>query len=239
MHSQSNDIKSAHLLNEELIEEQFSLSDTQEKELTQLYSDHTHHFQSGQVCKGKVLSKNDGGIIVDIAYKSYGTIPQYEFSSHELKVLSSGDSIEVLIDHLEDEHGCVVLSYQKAKSIKAWDRIVELAKKDEPVTGVVTNKVKGGLSVDVGIPAFLPGSQVDMQRVNDFDQFIGQEVVCKILKVNKKRGNVIISRRKYLESERLENKTKILATIEEGQVLQGVAKNITNYGVFVDVGGDV
>ena len=131
----------------------------------------------------------------------------------------------------------MVLSYQKAKSIKAWDKITELAESDKPVRGVVTHKVKGGLSIDIGIPAFLPGSQVDIQRVTDFDQFVGQEVECKILKVNRKRGNVIVSRRKYLEEQRMEDKKKALEVLEEGQVVQGIVKNITNYGAFVDVGG--
>ena len=237
MLSKTPDVKAVQLLNEELIEEQFILTDTQEAELDSLYDSHGCSFQSGQLFTGSVLNKSTSGLVVDVAYKSYGTIPASEFNTQEFSSIKEGDKLEVLIDRLEDENGSVVLSYQKAKSMKAWERIVELAKEDQPVTGTVLNKVKGGLSVDIGIPAFLPGSQVDIQRVNDFDQFLGKEVVCKILKVNKKRGNVIISRRRFLEAERDVNKSKIMATIEEGQILQGVAKNITNYGVFVDVGG--
>ena len=139
----------------------------------------------------------------------------------------------MLLDHLEDETGSVVLSYQKAKSLKAWNKISKLAESDEPVRGIVTHKVKGGLSIDVGIPAFLPGSQVDVQRVTDFDQFVGQEVICKILKVNRKRGNVIVSRRKYLEEQRAIDKKKALESLAEDEVLQGIVKNITNYGAFV------
>src|SRR5206468_1137909 len=113
----------------------------------------------------------------------------------------------------------------------------KIAENNEPVQGCVTHKVKGGLSVDIGIPAFLPGSQVDLQRVTNFDQFVGQEVTCKILKINKKRGNVIISRRKFLEEQRFEDRKQALSTLQEGQVVQGIVKNITNYGVFVDIGG--
>lgn len=237
MLKQNPELKATQLLNEELIEEQFSLDQKEEKELNSLYEEHGCSFQSGQLFTGKILNKSNSGLTVDVAYKSYGTIPANEFNTQEFADLKEGDQLEVLIDRLEDENGAVVLSYQKAKSMKAWDRIVDLAKDDQPVTGTVLNKVKGGLSVDIGINAFLPGSQVDIQRVNDFDHFLGKEVICKILKVNKKRGNVIISRRRFLEAERDVNKSKVMATIEEGQVLQGVAKNITNYGVFVDVGG--
>ncbi|QQR49766.1 30S ribosomal protein S1 [bacterium] len=221
----------------ELIEDEFQLSDVQKTELTELYDDISNKFKVGKVIKGKVIAKESNGVLVNIDYKSDGLIPQYEFSDYELKGLQSGTEIDVLLDRLEDEGGCVVLSYQKAKALKAWDNITELATSDQPVRGVVTHKVKGGLSVDVGIPAFLPGSQIDIQRVTDFDQFVGQEVTCKILKVNKKRGNVIISRRKYIEEQRFEDKKKALETIQEDQILQGIVKNITSYGVFVDVGG--
>ncbi len=207
------------------------------EQLSALFLDISDKFQLGKVITGLVVAKDSNGILVNINYKSDGLIPNYEFSDYELKNLAQNAEIEVLLDRLEDENGQVILSYQKAKALKAWDKIAELAAKDEPVRGIVTHKVKGGLNVDVGIPAFLPGSQVDTQRVTDFDQFVGQEVVCKILKVNKKRGNIIISRRKYLEEQRFEDKKKALDTISENQVLQGVVKNITSYGVFVDVGG--
>jgi small subunit ribosomal protein S1 len=229
--------KFSAILNSELIDEKFQLSEPQKAELTSLYEDVSGKFQLGKVISGIVITKDSNGVLVNIDYKSDGLIPNYEFSDYELKRINLHDTIEVLLDRLEDENGSVILSYQKAKALKAWDKISELAAKDEPVRGIVTHKVKGGLNVDVGIPAFLPGSQVDTQRVNDFDQFVGQEVTCKILKVNKKRGNIIISRRKYLEEQRFEDKKKALDVISEGQVLQGVVKNITSYGVFVDVGG--
>jgi small subunit ribosomal protein S1 len=225
------------ILNTELLEDEFELSKDQQEELSSLYDNTLDKFQVGKVVTGKIISTDNGGVVVSIDYKSDGVIPYYEFSDIELKKFKPEDEIEVILDKVEDEYGNVVLSYQKAKSIKAWEKIAELAQTDEPVRGVVTHKVKGGLSIDIGIPAFLPGSQVDTQRVTNFDQFVGQEVVCKILKVNKKRGNVIISRRKYLEEQRVEDKKKALETISEDQVLQGIVKNITSYGVFVDVGG--
>ncbi len=229
--------RNATLATMNLIEEELQVSDAQRAELASLYEDFSSKFQVGKVVKGRIVAKENNGVLVSIDYKSDGLIPGYEFSEHELKKLVINEELEVLLDRLEDENGTVVLSYQKAKALKAWERIADLAAADEPVRGLVTHKVKGGLSVDIGIPAFLPGSQVDTQRVTNFDQFVDQEVTCKILKVNKKRGNVIISRRKYLEEQRAEDKKKALEVISDGQVLQGVVKNITSYGVFVDVGG--
>lgn len=221
----------------DILDEDLQVSESQKAELTQLYDEYASRFQAGKVVKGRVISKDGNGVLVNIEYKSDGLIPNFEFSEYEIKKIVLNEEIDVMLDRLEDENGTVVLSYQKAKALKAWERIAELAAADEPVRGMVTHKVKGGLSVDIGIPAFLPGSQVDTQRVTNFDQFVDQEVVCKILKVNKKRGNVIISRRKYLEEQRAEDKKKALEVIQEGQILPGVVKNITSYGVFVDVGG--
>jgi len=231
-HSNKLIVPSADFLDEEL-----QLTDSQKAELGQLYADFAVKFQVGKVVQGKIVAKENNGVLISIDYKSDGIIPSYEFSDYELKKLLPGQEIDVMLDRLEDENGTVVLSYQKAKALKAWEKIAELAAADEPVRGIVTHKVKGGLSVDIGIPAFLPGSQVDTQRVTNFDQFVGQEVICRILKVNRKRGNVIISRRKYLEEQRAEDKKKALETIQESQVIQGIVKNITSYGVFVDVGG--
>jgi small subunit ribosomal protein S1 len=228
--------KNSTVSSADLLDELYNLDESNKAELAGLYEDIFNQFQVGKIIQGKIVSK-DGVVLVDVSYKSDGPIPIYEFSEYELKRLKVGDEVEVLLDRLEDENGNVVLSYQKAKSLRAWDKLLGLAEKDEPVRGVVTHKVKGGLSVDIGVPAFLPGSQVDIQRVTDFDQFVNQEIVCKILKVNKKRGNVIVSRRRYLEDQRSEDKKKALETLSDGQVIQGVVKNITNYGVFVDIGG--
>ena len=133
--------------------------------------------------------------------------------------------------------GNVILSYEKAKAFAHGMHVTKLFEEGKPVEGMVTHKVKGGLNVDIGIPAFLPGSQIDLQRVTDFDQYVGQTITANIIKVNQKRGNVIISRRKYLAEQRSEVRKKILDTLNEGQVIQGTVKNITNYGVFIDIGG--
>jgi small subunit ribosomal protein S1 len=213
------------------------LNDELLAELEALYKGAVETFQLGKLIKGTVIAIEDNGVLVDIKYKSRGLVPRYEFGDHELKKLQPGDEIEVILDQLEDADGRIVLSYEKAKEMRAWDAVTKLFEKGEPAEGVVTHKVKGGLNVDIGIPAFLPGSQIDLQRVTDFDQYVGQTIKACILKLNKKRGNVIISRRKYLHDQRSEDRKKILETLSEGQIIQGVVKNITNYGVFIDIGG--
>lgn len=213
------------------------LSEEQLKELSELYVGMFDSFKPGKIVTGQVVQVDSDGVLVDINFKSRGLIPKYEFSEHELRALKSGDSIEVMIDTLESSEGNVVLSYEKAKAMKAWNDIMKYYEEDKAVHGIVTHKVKGGLSVDIGIPAFLPGSQIDLQRVTDFDQFVGQTIPAKIIKINQKRGNVIISRRKYLSDIRSSARKNILGTLSENQVIQGTVKNITNYGVFIDIGG--
>lgn len=213
------------------------LSSEQKQSIQDLYDNEVSKYSAGQLVNGKVLSVDSDGVLVDIKYKSNGIIPLYEFSEQEIKELKVGQDIEVIIDELENVNGDVVLSYENAKAVRAWDRITKLFEENKPVEGIVTHKVKGGLSVDIGVPAFLPGSQVDLYRVTDFDAFVGKKLVAEIVKLNKKRGNVIISCRKYLSECRDKSRKQILDTIEANQVIMGTVKNITNYGVFIDVGG--
>lgn len=231
--SQFSNVKHAMLHENEHIE----LSQEQLEELSNLYAGLFEKFRPGKVVHGTVISVDSEGVLVDIQYKSRGLIPKYEFAEHELKKIKAGDDIEVMLDELESADGTVVLSYEKARAIKAWDAIVKLFEEGKPVEGVVTHKVKGGLNVDIGVPAFLPGSQIDLQRVVDFDHYVGQTITANILKINQKRGNVIISRRKYLHDQRSESRKTILDKIHENAIIQGVVKNITNYGVFIDIGG--
>lgn len=218
-------------------DESFQLNEQQKGELSALYEGTLDRFKPGSIIKGTVIKASAEGVLIDIDYKSEGLISAYEFSEHELKRLAPGSEIEVMLDELENSDGNVILSYEKAKAMKAWDSIMKLYEENKPVEGIVTHKVKGGLSVDIGIPAFLPGSQVDIQRVTDFDQFVGQSITASIIKINPKRGNVIISRRKFLNEQRAETRKKILETLQPGSVIQGTVKNITNYGVFIDIGG--
>jgi small subunit ribosomal protein S1 len=217
--------------------EALELTEEQQKELNSLYEETIAKLRPGQLVTGRVMSVDSNGVLVDIQYKSNGLIARYEFAEHELKALNPGSPIDVLIDELEGFDGNVLLSYEKAKELKAWDRITKLFEENKPVEGTVTHTVKGGLSVDIGVPAFLPGSQVDVQRVTDFDSFIGQTIHAEIIKINKKRGNVIISRRKFLSERRADARKKAMESLDKGQILQGVVKNITNYGAFIDIGG--
>lgn len=217
--------------------EDFQINQEQAAELASLYEGAFEHFQTGKLINGTIIRVDSDGALIDVGYKSRGLIPKYEFNEHELRSLVEGQQLEVILDTLENIDGNIVLSYEKAKALRAWNKIMQLFEENKPVEGVVTHKVKGGLSVDVGVPAFLPGSQIDLQRILDFDQFVGQTIVANILKINKKRGNIIISRRKYLGDQRSEVRKQILDTLKEGQVIPGVVKNITNYGVFIDIGG--
>jgi small subunit ribosomal protein S1 len=220
-----------------MTDEALQLNDEQRKELAELCEGVFGNFKQGNVVKGRIVKIDSDGVLVDIGYKSDGLIPRYEFGEHELKRLIPGNEIEVLIDELESIDGNVILSYEKARALKAWDSITQYFEENKPIEGIVTHKVKGGLSVDIGIPAFLPGSQIDLQKVMDFDQYLGQSITANIIKINKKRGNVIISRRKYLSDQRSDVRRKVLDTLAEGQIINGVVKNITNYGAFVDIGG--
>lgn len=220
-----------------VVADDVELSAEQKKSMQDLYESEVGKYSAGQLITGKVLMVDGDGVLIDIKYKSNGIVPLYEFSEQELKDIRFGKDIEVIIDELENINGDVVLSYENAKIVRAWDRITKLFEEGKPVEGVVTHKVKGGLSVDIGVPAFLPGSQVDLYRVTDFDNFVGKTIVAEIVKLNKKRGNVIISCRKYLSECRDKSRKQILDTLEANKVIMGTVKNITNYGVFIDVGG--
>lgn len=231
--SQFCNVKTALVSQEDFLE----LSEEQLKELSDLYTGLFEQFKIGKIVNGVVVTVDSDGVLVDIGFKSRGLIPKFEFKEHELKKIKAGDPIEVMLDELESPEGTVVLSYEKAKALKAWQTIINLFEEGKPVEGLVTHKVKGGLNVDIGVPAFLPGSQIDLQRITDFDHFVGQVITANILKINQKRGNVIISRRKYLGDIRVDSRKKILDKLNEGGVIQGMVKNITNYGVFIDIGG--
>ncbi len=218
-------------------DESAQFNQEQQDQLAALYEGEIAKLSQGKIVTGRVIKADNDGVLVDIGFKSYGLIPSYEFSKLDIQKIAPGSDIEVMLEDLENVDGNVSLSYEQAKAMRAWDTIMKLFEEGKPVEGIVTHKVKGGLSVDIGIPAFLPGSQVDLQRVADFDQFVGQPITAYIIKVNKKRGNVIISRRKFLNELRSESRKKILGTLSENQIIQGIVKNITNYGVFIDIGG--
>jgi len=195
-------------------------------------------FQPGDVVTGTVVEVQTDYVLVDINYKSEGLIPIAEFRTFDGKPnVKPGDVIDVFIERVENENGMVVLSKDKADMMKAWSDISRAAENEELVEGTVIAKVKGGLSVDIGVKAFLPGSQIDLRAVRNLDAYIGKRFKFKVIKFNKKRGNIVLSRRALLEEERENLKSQILGNITEGQVVKGMVKNITDYGAFIDLGG--
>ena len=163
------------------VETDIELNSEQLAELSNLYEGFFSACRPGKIVQSKIVDINNDGVLVDIGYKAEGLIPRFEFSNYEIKKLSVGDTLEVILDQLESSDGSLALSYEKAKALKAWDSIIKLFEEEKPVEGMVTHKVKGCLSVDIGIPAFLPGSQVDVQRVTNFDQYVGQMVTANII----------------------------------------------------------
>jgi small subunit ribosomal protein S1 len=188
----------------------------------------------GEVVAGKVLKVLEKEVIVDIGYKSEGVIDLEEFRGTEINV---GDRVDVLLEKTEDGHGYVVLSKEKAERLKVWDAVEKAYDTGEPVVGRVVDRIKGGLKVDIGLPAFLPGSLVDSRPVRHLESLIGQEFRMKVIKVNKRRGNIVLSRKAILDVENAEKKKQTLADLEEGKILRGVVKNLTEYGAFIDLGG--
>ena len=203
-----------------------------------MYDVSFRNFAEGEVVRGVVLRVSENEVIVDVGYKSEGMIALEEFRDENGEIsIKDGDSVDVLIEKTENKDGYVVLSKEKAEKMKVWDEVERAYQERRVVTGRVIERVKGGLAVDIGVRAFLPGSQVDMRPVRNLDALRGQELRMRVIKVNKKRGNIVLSRKAVLEEENAEKKQETLATLEEGKVLDGVVKNITEYGAFVDLGG--
>ena len=189
-----------------------------------------------QVVEGKVTSKTDREVIIDINSKSEGVVSLNEFRYNP--ELAVGDTVEVLVDRQEDKYGQLVLSHRKARSIKAWDRVNEAHENDEIVKGYVKARTKGGMIVDVfGLEAFLPGSQIDVKPIRDYDQYVDKTMEFKVVKINHEFKNVVVSHKALIEADLEEQKKEIISKLEKGQVLEGVVKNITSYGVFIDLGG--
>jgi small subunit ribosomal protein S1 len=196
----------------------------------------TSEFEEGEVVRGRVVHVGTSEVLVDVGYKSEGSIPIEEF--HRAGTLPKvGEEIEVYLEAKEDSEGLIVLSKDKADKIKVWDAITQAYEKGVPVEGRVVEVVKGGLAVDVGVKAFLPGSQVDLRPVKNLGAMMGQNIRAKVIKLNRRRGNVVLSRRSVLEEEREEKKKHTLEVLAEGMVLTGTVKNITDYGAFIDLGG--
>src|SRR5213595_113110 len=195
-------------------------------------------FAEGEVMKGMVLKITDTDVIVDIGYKSEGVIPVTQFIDPNGRLtIKVGDIIDVLLEDTEYMEGHIVLSKEKAEKVKVWEEVERAYNESSVLRGRVVERIKGGLSVDIGVRAFLPGSQIDVRPVKNLDALRGQELRMRVIKVNKKRGNIVLSRKALLEEENAEKKKHTLETLAEGKVLRGVVKNITDYGAFIDLGG--
>jgi small subunit ribosomal protein S1 len=195
-------------------------------------------FKVGDVVQGTVVEVQTDYVLVDINYKSEGLIPINEFRMVDgVRDIRAGETIEVYIDRVENENGMVVLSKDKADMLRAWNDISRAAENEELIEGTIIAKVKGGLSVDIGVKAFLPGSQIDLRPVRNMDVYIGKKYKFKVIKFNKKRGNIVLSRRALLEEERENLRSQTLDAMKEGSIVLGIVKNITDYGAFIDLGG--
>jgi small subunit ribosomal protein S1 len=207
-------------------------------EFRRLFEESLRSVKPGEVVRGRVVGVGRDMVTVDIGYKSEGQIPIWEFTTRDGEVtVQEGDEIDVFFDADEGEHGGIVLSRSKAEQAIVWRDLEEAFQNNGVVEGVIVGKVKGGLKVDVGVPAFLPGSHADLRPARNLDRYIGQRGHFAVLKFNRARGNVVVSRRAVMEKERAELKQETLKVLEEGVILEGIVKNITDYGAFVDLGG--
>ncbi len=203
----------------------------------ELYEQSLNQIQYGDIATGKVVQINPDTVMVDVGWKTEGFIPARELRDADGNMnIAVGDDIVVFIDK-RDSEGNLILSREKAAKLKVWDEIKSVCENNSTIKGKVVEKVKGGLSVDIGVVAFLPGSQIDTRPVKDLDQFVGQALDFHILKYDRKRNNVVLSRRSIVAAEREAEKQETLSTIKEGSVVEGIIKNITDYGIFVDLGG--
>lgn len=212
----------------------------QKSPFAKLLEDHaaSRSMEEGSLISGSVVHITHDFVVVDVGFKSEGVIPINEFKNPQGEMtVEIGDTIDVFLENLEDDAGMVRLSKERADALRAWDSLVKIQDEDGIVEGIVLSKVKGGLFVDVGVKAFLPGSQIDTRPVRNLDKYVGKTFHFKILKLNKRRGNIVLSRKEAMTKENSSRKEEILQNIKEGQVMKGTVKNVTDYGAFVDLGG--
>lgn len=205
--------------------------------LAALYEETFRNLEEGTITEGRVVALTKDKVVVDIGYKSEGVILGDQFSAEELQNLKVGDRLQVYIEECEDSDGNLVLSKEKADKMKIWEELEKLYKDEKSIEGKIISRIKGGMMVDIGVKAFLPGSQIDLHPVRDLDGLVGKTFPLKIIKINHRRGNVVVSRRVLLEETRDKKRQTTLANLKEGQLIQGMVKNITDYGSFIDLGG--
>ncbi|MBA3444196.1 MAG: 30S ribosomal protein S1 [Gemmatimonadales bacterium] len=219
---------------QDLYDEDYSDSDYEQ--MLSMYEGTMSQIVEGEIVKSKVLRVTDNAVILDVGFKSEGSVPLDEFKDPHL--LKQGDEVEVFLEHLEDQEGAVVLSKKKADFMRVWEKIRVAHESDQPVEGTLVKKINGGVVVNLmGVDAFLPGSQIALRRVPNIDELLGQTYEFKIIKLNKRRRNIVVSRRVILENERAHKREHLMKELAVGQVRKGVVKNITDFGAFIDLGG--
>jgi small subunit ribosomal protein S1 len=211
-------------------------TDEDYEQMLSMYEGTMSQIVEGEIVKSKVLRVTDNAVILDVGFKSEGSVPLDEFKDPQN--LKEGDEVEVFLEHLEDQEGAVVLSKKKADFMRVWEKIRVAHENDQPVEGTLVKKIKGGVVVNLmGVDAFLPGSQIALRRVPNIDELLGQTYEFKIIKLNKRRRNIVVSRRVILENERAHKREHLMKELAVGQVRKGVVKNITDFGAFIDLGG--
>jgi len=216
--------------------EEREYSDQEKQDLTKLYDQTFGSIHEGEIVKGKIVTVTDNAVAIDIGFKSEGLVPLSEFPN--IDELKPGDEVEVFLESVENKDGQLVLSRKRADFMRTWERITKSFETGEILTGKITRRIKGGLVVDLmGLDAFLPGSQIDVKPVRDFDQFLGKTMEFRVAKINHPNENVVVSHKVLIETEMQEQRSAILNSLEKGQVLEGTVKAITDFGVFVDLGG--
>ena len=219
---------------QDLYDEEYS--DEDYEKMLSMYEGTMAQIVEGEIVKSKVLRVTDNAVILDVGFKSEGSVPLDEFKDPQS--LKEGDEVEVFLEHLEDQEGAVVLSKKKADFMRVWEKIRVAHESDQPVEGTLVKKIKGGVVVNLmGVDAFLPGSQIALRRVPNIDELLGQTYEFKIIKLNKRRRNIVVSRRVILENERAHKREHLMKELAVGQVRKGVVKNITDFGAFIDLGG--
>jgi small subunit ribosomal protein S1 len=206
-------------------------------EMEALYAESFKNLEEGSIVEGVVLTVDRDGVLVDIGYKSEGRIPGSEFSKEDLEKVKVGGPILVYLEQREDSEGNILLSKEKADKMKVWKDLEAANERGDIIDGKIISRIKGGMIVDIGIKAFLPGSQIDLRPIRDLDQLVGKSFPMKIIKMNQKRGNIVVSRRVLLEETRDKKRQSTLSNLTEGMVVPGIVKNITEYGAFIDLGG--
>jgi len=213
-------------------------TDDEFHQLEDMYEDTLNEIEEKEIVTGRVVSVDQDYVVVDIGFKSEGMVQTNEFPDEVVENLEPGDEVDVFLDQVEDQEGQLILSRRKADILHAWETIERAAETGEIVEGTINRRIKGGMVADImGIDAFLPGSQIDVRPVRDFDAYVGKTMEFQVVKLNMSAENVVVSHRALIESDLEEQRQEILETIEEGQVLEGIVKNITDFGVFIDLGG--